>query len=628
MERGAPIERVTIVTALISGLSMRQRLASLIHPSVGEDEDERARHEHFIVTRLIVAFVALTALPLYLAVFGVPSLAQLLVLIFLAAPIGAVVLLSRTGRLDVAYGLSSASFALLVLVLATASGGTTSPALICLVALPVEALLSGSTRLVLASSFMGVVAAFTVAVLQALGFVQAGGVQPGLMMPLCASAAIGYVATQALAACRREAKDRAVIAQHDARDQVVLETIGDLVTWHDRSGSVVFVSAAAEVLTGLPAQRLYGRGLFDLVHIADRPAFIKTLTDAVFCTGPLTTQFRLNVASPDPETGAASTGFIWVEMTVKRAQNPAGELLDDTYAVVAVTRDITPLKQHEAELDEALSQAESANEAKSRFLATVSHELRTPLNAIIGFSEILASPALSPHDQARQREYAMIVQNSGRHLLEMVNMLLDMSRIEAGNFEIEFEPFDASALLDDCCDLMQLKAKDAEIVLGRQFERNDHVLVADQRACRQIVLNLIANAVKFTPPGGEVRVSAKVEGERFVLRVADTGIGIAEEDIPRLGSPFFQARSSYDRPYEGTGLGLSVVNGLVSLHHGTIDIASVAGKGTTVTVSLPQDCRAGAEAQPTRHRLDIGLSMPWANRRKDDHEKEAMKRRA
>jgi cell cycle sensor histidine kinase DivJ len=615
----------------LSGVFMRERLAGLVHASVADD-DERTRHEHFIVTRLTIAFIALAALPLHLAIFGVPSLAQALVLAFLAAPLGAVAVLSQTGRLGLAHALSSASFAALVTVLASISGGTTSPALIGLVALPVQALSTGSPRMVFGASLMGIAGAVIVATLQALGIIQASTAQSALVAPLCLSAAIGYVAAEVLAACRRAATSKAVLARYAARDQVVLETIGDLVTWHDRTGAVVFVSAAAETLIGAPARSLDGRGFFERVNVADRPAFIKALTDAVFCPGPISVQFRLNVAARRGATDEPPREFIWVEMTVKRAADANGVLFDESCAVVAVTRDITRLKQHEAELDRAIAQAESANEAKSRFLATVSHELRTPLNAIIGFSEILASPALSPLDQARQREYAHIVQNSGRHLLEMVNMLLDMSRIESGNFELELEPFDASDVLNDCCDLMQLKAKDAEIELRRQFDRNDHLLVADQRACRQIVLNLIANAIKFTPAGGQVSVAMKVVANSFVFTVADTGIGIAPEDLPRLGAPFFQARSSYDRPYEGTGLGLSVVRGLVTLHHGAMTIDSTPGEGTCVTVSLPLDSKR-PDASPDGRALDIKratsrIPRGSADYGKDSHGSEVVKRRA
>jgi cell cycle sensor histidine kinase DivJ len=261
---------------------------------------------------------------------------------------------------------------------------------------------------------------------------------------------------------------------------------------------------------------------------------------------------------------------------------------------VAVTRDISEHRRRAEELEEARAAAECADRSKGRFLATVSHELRTPLNAIIGFSEILASDTLVRADDARRKEYAQIIHDSGQHLLGVVNTLLDLSKIESGKFEFVAEPLDLGELASASCDLMQLKAAQAGLTLARDIAREMPEIVADRRACRQIFINLLSNAVKFTPRGGCVTVSVRRESHRVLLIVADTGIGIAEEDLPKVGDPFFQAGSHYDRAHEGTGLGLSVVRGLVGLHRGTLTIESAPGEGTAVTVSLPLDCRAGA----------------------------------
>jgi cell cycle sensor histidine kinase DivJ len=207
-------------------------------------------------------------------------------------------------------------------------------------------------------------------------------------------------------------------------------------------------------------------------------------------------------------------------------------------------------------------------------------------------------------DAERQREYAEIVHASGLHLLDVVNTLLDMSKINSGNFDVVPEPFQIAAVVHGCCDLMQLKAEQAGILLTRDIARDLPELVADGRACRQILINLLSNAVKFTPKGGRVGVSARRRHDRIELTVADTGIGIAEQDLPRLGDPFFQAGSAYSRSHEGTGLGLSVVRGLVGLHQGELTIESAEGDGTTVTVSLPIDCRgAGRSARARVHTL-------------------------
>ena len=177
-------------------------------------------------------------------------------------------------------------------------------------------------------------------------------------------------------------------------------------------------------------------------------------------------------------------------------------------------------------------------------LANVSHELRTPLNAIIGFSEILGNPDIAPKDPARQREYADIINASGEHLLGLVNTILDMSKIEAGHFEIEPEPFDLAWLIDFCCDVVKLKAEAKKIALSRACPPRLEDIFADKRACKQILLNLISNALKFTPEGGKVTVTVSADGPFVEIAVADTGIGVTQKDLSRLGDPFFQVKSS------------------------------------------------------------------------------------
>ena len=232
---------------------------------------------------------------------------------------------------------------------------------------------------------------------------------------------------------------------------------------------------------------------------------------------------------------------------------------------------------------------------KSRFLATMSHELRTPLNAIIGFSEMLSNDSLVL-DAARKLEYAKLINDSGRHLLSVVNGILDMSKMETGNFEITPEPFAPAQAIASCCDLLALKARDAGVEIKTRIAADLPDVVADRRAFNQILINLISNAIKFTPRGGRVTVGAICDGPKFAVTVEDTGVGIGEDDLPRLGEAFFQARASYDRRHDGSGLGLSIVKGLVQLHGGDIDIRSRLGEGTRVTVRLPIDCEGGRPA--------------------------------
>lgn len=350
-----------------------------------------------------------------------------------------------------------------------------------------------------------------------------------------------------------------------------IAAIVDPLVWQDRTGRVLRASAEADRLLG---RRLAGTGFLDGVQVADRPAYLKALADSAASGETVAVDIRLNSRGAD--------GRIHVVATRIAVRPVAG-----TEQIVASIRDRSHDERTSAEIDSLRRDLASASEVKGRFLATVSHELRTPLNAIIGFAEILAGDTLAQTDVERRREYAGIVHGSGQHLLEIVNTLLDVSRIEAGSFPIAQEGLDARVVGLDCCDLMRLKAGEAGVALVRDMAPDLPRLVADRRALKQIVLNLLSNAVKFTPAGGSVTLSMRRKGPDLVLCVRDTGIGIAEEDLSRLGSPFFQARSSYDRAYEGTGLGLSVVRGLVGLHRGHIAIDTAPGQGTSITVTLP-----------------------------------------
>jgi cell cycle sensor histidine kinase DivJ len=188
---------------------------------------------------------------------------------------------------------------------------------------------------------------------------------------------------------------------------------------------------------------------------------------------------------------------------------------------------------------------------------------------------------------ARRREYAQLINDSGQHLLSVVNGILDMSKMESGNFEIMPEPFAPRAALINCCNLLALKARESGIDLVTRAAEDLPIMIGDPRAFKQIVLNLVSNAVKFTERGGTVTVSVGVEASRLIVRIADTGVGIAAEDLKRIGDPFFQAGKTYQRRHEGTGLGLSIVKSLVSMHGGEMNVQSKVDEGTTVTVALP-----------------------------------------
>ncbi len=573
------------------------RLASLVHASAQDDPHERLQHERFIVTRMFAGVVALLCIPPSLLWRGVPTFPEYAAIACLVASLFAGVLLSRTGRLALAHGISAAAFAGFIVCVAASSGGVRSAAIVWLVAVPLEALLSGSPRAAIATSGIAAAGAALIALLDHLGLAPAREPWPVVVaMPVLAITAIGHAAALAMQHARSESGRRAMIRARDARDRSLLQVIDDLVTWHDRNGHVLNASGGATKLLGVPAASLAGRGLLSRVHVSDRPAFLKAISDAAANDQPVVVQFRLHAGSTD-ERGAgegprsAGRQVIWAETRAHRIEPLGGEA--QHHAVVAVTRDVTEHRRHADELERARRQAENADASKSHFLATVSHELRTPLNAIIGFSEMLASDgtlALSPE---RRQEYAQIVHDSGMHLLAVVNTLLDMSKIEAGQFDFFPEPFDIAPVVHSCCDLLQLKAEQAGVVLLRDVARDLPEFVADGRACRQILINLLSNAVKFTPFGGKVAVSVRRETDRLVFEISDTGIGVSGADLPKLGEPFFQAQSPYARSHEGTGLGLSVVKGLVGLHRGELTIESAVGEGTAVKVRLPIDCRTG-----------------------------------
>ena len=239
------------------------------------------------------------------------------------------------------------------------------------------------------------------------------------------------------------------------------------------------------------------------------------------------------------------------------------------------------------DLEAALSEAASASQAKSQFLAAMSHELRTPLNAIIGFSEILAQEMFGPLGSPRYQDYAGTIQSSGKHLLGLINDILDFSKLDAGRLDLDEQPVDLTGIVRESNKMLATQASEAQVRVHEDLDPNLPSLLADPRRVRQIVLNLLANAVKFTPAEGEVRVSTYRTEAGIALAVSDTGIGISATDIPKALERFGQVDNRLARKYEGTGLGLPLSKRLAELHGGTLELESEVGHGTTVTVTFP-----------------------------------------
>ncbi|RJF74309.1 sensor histidine kinase [Rhodopseudomonas palustris] len=564
-------------------------LDTLLHPSARFDALASARHRAFIAPRLLGSLAALAAFPVYLVVRGAPSALEALAFVWLIAPILLSWFLSRTGRYESAHVLSSLSLASLVMVIAALTGGIESFAAIWLVLVPLEAALSASRRVVGFATALALSCATVLIAAGQIGWLPAPDVADlshGAVMAISVAAATLYAAGLAFGAESLARTSDTLLSVEEERYRLLALHMSDVISRHARSGDVQFISPAVEALIGQPAQRLLGHGLFDRVHVADRPAYLKALSDAARGEAR-SVEFRVRRDVPRDDRGRpVASEFVWLEMRCRPFEAGAAAKPGDN-GVVAVMRDVTDRKLQEEALEQARAEAIRADAAKARFLATMSHELRTPLNAIIGFSDMILHEDELMLAPERRKEYAQLINDSGQHLLSVVNGILDMSKMESGNFEIAPEPFAPRPALLNCCNLLALKARENGIDLVTRAPENLPEIVGDPRAFKQILLNLVSNAIKFTERGGVVSVEAVVEGARLVLRVSDTGVGIAAEDLKRLGDPFFQAGTIYQRRHEGTGLGLSIVKSLVGLHGGTIEVSSEVDRGTIVTVSLP-----------------------------------------
>jgi signal transduction histidine kinase len=275
---------------------------------------------------------------------------------------------------------------------------------------------------------------------------------------------------------------------------------------------------------------------------------------------------------------------------VDRAHRAERQLLDRVREVELTKRE---LERTSSELIEASRGAQKASEAKSQFLAAISHELRTPLNAIIGFAEMLTAQALGPIGNERYRRYAQDIRDSGAHLLAMINDILELSRMDADRATLHDEEFSPADVIAEALRMVEPQAEAAGLSLSTGIAPNLPRLNADRRLVRQVLVNLLANAVRFTPAGGTVSVHAFSRGAELCLEVRDTGIGIAPEDIPRALERFSQVDGRLSRKYDGAGLGLPMAKQFMELHGGTLELASTPGAGTQVLIAFPPS-RLGA----------------------------------
>ncbi|RUW52738.1 PAS domain-containing sensor histidine kinase [Mesorhizobium sp. M00.F.Ca.ET.151.01.1.1] len=561
----------------------------MVHPSVlGRSDRERQRR--FIGVMLAAPFFAAGA-AVTLVTSGMGA-AVTMAAIFAAFGLCwfVALLVAATGKMAAAGPIALAMAAIALGGLIGAAGGLSSPVAMLALALPFEAWWIGASRR--AALWGGASAAIAIAIqsLSAafLPFVDAHIAAWHWLVPL----AWALTLIPRISAFRGTAGAADTV---DAGDR--LEDIIDAVVLRiARHGEVVDASAKARTLLKLPPELLSGTGLFDRVHLSDRVAYLSALAD--MRDGALSRRLELRIRLPQSGNGTQNgNGFVADNYQPFALELVRGEEQSDVFTLVLRENDETARLREE--LAQANETAAAAEVAKGRFLAVVSHELRTPLNAIIGFSDMLLHEMFGAFKDPRQKEYVGLVRDSGQHLLAVVTSILDVSRIESGVYATEPEPFRFVEAVDMCQSMMRLQAQAKNIDLRTQIAPDAGDINADRRAVQQMLINLVSNAIKFTPDGGDVVVGAKRIGSRLHFWVRDTGIGIAEEDFANLGKPFMQIQNDYTRRFEGTGLGLSLVKGLVALHEGTMSIESMPGEGTTVTISLPVSGPKGRPANQT-----------------------------
>ena len=443
--------------------------------------------------------------------------------------------------------------------------------------------LSGNKRVIITASFVAVLALLGVGALGHfdLALTQHFALSNESLMVFGLITALLYGSSIALNVQNAHRDSQLAIQENKHKYQLMANHATDLITVHDEVGMVTFVSPAAQLLIGQTPDKLLGAGMLQNIHIADRPTYMTALSNCLNLNQAVNVEYRLKCPHSDDDE---KMHFIWVEMrcrAIKDVFNPAVK------QIISVTRDVTSRKAQEIALLEARERAEGANVAKTRFLANMSHELRTPLNAIIGFSDVLSMELCGKLENQKHKDYSCLINEAGNHLLSVVNNILDMSKIEVGNFTIFPDTFELEPLLSSCCQMVDQIAKDNCVEIVQDYEDDLEELYADSRAVRQMVLNLLSNAIKFSNLDEQIVLRTKRNDNFIMIEVEDHGIGIAPQDLPKLCNPFVQADSSYKREHEGVGLGLSVVKGLAQLHGGSFVLHSELGVGTKARIELP-----------------------------------------
>ena len=383
-------------------------------------------------------------------------------------------------------------------------------------------------------------------------------------------------------------EDHRAVADQD-RDKayhayrMMAEEASDIVILHEPDGSIIFASSALQRILKHTVAQIEHEKFLDVVHPDDIEEAAKI--HAVPLPGQsLTATYRVR---------HGDGYFVWLEVTTRGVYDQQTGALRN---LISVSRDVTRRMNHDLETKAAQERAEAANKAKSAFLANMSHELRTPLNAVIGFTDLMRQRTFGPLGNERYEEYATLIYDSGQLLLDLISDMLDMAKIEAGRLELNLERVDVIGTAEDCVRMLKDRAENNGLELTLSLPKEPLFLVADKRAVKQVLLNLLTNAIKFTPAGGHVGVSVRTGDGLATITVRDSGIGIPESELPRLGNPFEQVNSDPMLAKGGSGLGLALVRALMEKHGGVLNIKSEEGIGTEVSCTFPMsaDKRAAA----------------------------------
>jgi len=577
---------------MITKSEIPRQLPTGLHANLQGDaanEAETGQRGAFVTSQLLGGGFGFVAVMSYFAIVGMPIGGAAVVLFWFLSPflVGSLAVFNIS--LVWCHAVSILNLAAMISVAAAMTGGISSFVLPWLLVLPIEAALSQDRRVVLlgigtaGASLIGLLGLQQLELMPLSLVDVTGSAIPhamGLVTALIYAGGLAFGFQNLYSAVSN------VIVQKQDRCDMLAENATDLITEHGVDGRITFATKASARIFGIEPDQLLDEVPSSLAHADDAKSVRAAFARATYRGEDVSIEYRVR---------RGDGNYLWVETRCCPMERISNSDAMPAHSCVAITRDISDRKLYELALVAAKNDAEAANEAKSRFLANMSHELRTPLNAVIGFAEMVQSEIYGSVGDRRYADYAGYIHDSGTHLLDLINDLLDVSKIEAGKFKLAPELVSVPKLVDECEELLSVSAGEAGVKLEIDVTPIPELVWADKRSLKQILINLISNGIKFTPREGVVKVSSFSQPSSYHLVVSDTGVGIANKDLTRIGKPFEQVGDFYVRNKPGTGLGLAVVKSLTELHEGRVEIRSELGAGTQVEVILPRiDARAAA----------------------------------